>query len=183
MVKSHHCIAITSADVWWGLTTSLLHYYCMCVWSDQWPHPPRATARPPRRHTSIPQLPPGLPLPSSTHHSSSPPTTRRLKVVTSAALHKVTVVCRPACFLLVTFLCVNPLLHEQGMTWSEQTRLVFNLFTREATSVLSGWWKVLVQITRSRPGSIWEHGQKRSPSYNKTRQVHLWMWQQTSTHV
>lgn len=60
----------------WGVPTTVLYYYCMLVclcvyvrvWSDQCPHPSRATAWPPRRLSSILQLPPYLP--SSLPHTS-----------------------------------------------------------------------------------------------------------------
>ena len=59
---------------------------CVCVWSDRCPHPPRASTRPPRRRTSIPQLPPlPSPVPTSIPHSSFPPTATLLEVMTSVA--------------------------------------------------------------------------------------------------
>lgn len=77
-------------------------FLCMyvCVWSDRCPHPPRASTRPPRRRTSIPQLPPCLPpcLPSILSFFIPTNGDSAGGYDVRCVLHKVTIVCTSCIF-------------------------------------------------------------------------------------
>lgn len=137
-------------------------YYCVCPWVSfcvyvcvVWPLPTSFQSNnmatyETHIHSSITSLPSSIP--TSIFHSSFPPTVEWLKVMTSVALHKVTIVCLPAFFHLVTFLYTNsPYTYRSG-----QTKMAFNFVHMKCNKNKwgGGYWKPvllspLLQINKS----------------------------------